>query len=150
MNLIKRNGGHGWDPWVIGRDFEEDLGRFFLRPFGRHGMAHRGFDADLEVKEETDRFVIKADVPGVKKEDLDIRVEGKRLVISGEKKQEKEVREKDFQLSERVYGVFARTLELSSDIKASEVKAAIKDGVLEVILPKAENAKTKQVQVEVK
>jgi HSP20 family protein len=95
---------------------------------------------------------LRADLPGLKKEEFSISVEGSQLTLKGERKQEKESGnpEKGYYYSERTYGTFLRSFEFPTEIQAEKVKAAYKDGVLEVTLPKSENAKPKQINVEVK
>jgi len=86
----------------------------------------------------------------VSKEDIDVSVLNDVLTIKGEKKQEKEVNEKGYVRSERFYGSFQRTIALPAGVDAAKVAAAYKNGVLELTLPKKEDAKPKQIKVDVK
>lgn len=147
MNLIKKR--DLWDPLDVMTDLQHDLSRLFHRSLKGNGWT-RTFEPEVDVIEEKDSFLVKADLPGIKKEELDIKVEGKFLTLKAERKEEKEIKEKNYYASERFYGIFTRMIELPTDIKADQVKANYKDGVLEVTLPKTENAKAKQVTVEVK
>jgi len=152
MNLIRRN-RELWDPFDFVRDLQDEMSRFLtISPLRRNGnLAHgRFFEPDIEVREELDHFVVRTDIPGIKKEELDISVLGKLLTLKGERKAETETKGKNYFYSERFHGAFSRTIELLTELDADKVKATYKDGVLELIIPKAENAKPKQVKVEVK
>jgi len=103
----------------------------------------------IEIAEEKDDLVIKAEIPGIKKEDLQINLSDNLLTIRGEKKQEEEIKEKGYYYSERAYGSFCRSIELPTDVQAGKAKACFKDGVLEVRLPKTEQAKQREVAIKV-
>lgn len=103
----------------------------------------------MDVYEEADQVVVKADVPGVSKDDIEITLAGSALTIRGERKKEEKVKEHDFFRQERSREAFARTVQLPADVKAEEVKATFKDGVLEVRMPKTEEAKRKVIKVQV-
>lgn len=148
MVLMKRK--ETWEPMRMLDDLQMEMNRLFHRSVWNRKDWSKSFEPDIEIKEETDRFVVKADVPGIKKEDLEIKVEGRVLTLKGERKEETEKKDKNFHFSERVYGSFLRSIELPCELKADEVKATSKEGVLEVLIPKAEAAKAKQVPIEVK
>lgn len=103
----------------------------------------------LDVYEEKDAVVVKAELPGMKKEDIEVNLSGENLTIKGEKKEDKEVKEDDYYRRERSYGSFLRTIALPCDVKSGEIKASFKDGVLEVRMPKTDEAKKKAVSVKV-
>jgi HSP20 family protein len=103
----------------------------------------------VDVFEEKDDIVVKAELPGIEKDNIEVNVSDHHLTIKGEKKKEEEVKQEDYYRCERSYGSFLRTLELPADVKADKVKAAFKDGVLEVRLPKTEEAKTKEIKIKV-
>jgi HSP20 family protein len=92
---------------------------------------------------------VKADLPDVKPEDLDIRVENNILTIRGERKFEKKVDEKNYLRVERAYGTFARSFSLANTVNTEAIKADYKDGVLTLNVPKREEAKPKQIKVNV-
>lgn len=148
MNLIKRR--ETWEPVDLITDLQNELNRLFHRSLHKKNGWTRTFEPEIDVVDEKDSFLIKADLPGIKKEDMDIKVEGRVLTLKGERKEEKETKEKNYYASERFYGAFTRMIELPADVKADQVKATYKDGVLEVSLPKTEGAKAKQVAVEIK
>ena len=150
MNLIKRTGHELWDPFDLMTDFQNEMNRLFHRSLHKKDGWAKTFEPEVDLVEEKDSFIVKVDIPGIKKEELDIKVEGRLLTLKGERKEEKETKEKNYYASERLYGAFTRMIELPTDVKADQVKAAYKDGVLEITLPKTEGAKAKQVTVEVK
>ena len=100
----------------------------------------------VDVYQDKDQFTVVAEVPGMKKEEIDISLHGDTLTISGERKAQEKQGEQGFR-SERFFGKFQRSLTLPSAVNIEKVKASYKDGVLEVVLPKAEEAKPKQIEV---
>ena len=94
-------------------------------------------------------MVVKAELPGLSKEDLDVTLTESTLTLKGEKKKEEEVREKNFYRSERSSGSFVRTIELPSEVKTDQTKASFKNGILEIRLPKTEDAKKKVTKVKI-
>lgn len=103
----------------------------------------------LDVYEEKDTVVVKAELPGMKKEEVEVNLAGETLTIKGEKKEDKEVKEDDYYRRERSYGSFLRTVALPCEVKSDEIKASFKDGVLEVRMPKTEEAKKKSIPVKI-
>lgn len=104
----------------------------------------------VDVYEQGGNIVVKAELPGMKPEELHLAVEDDLLTISGEKKQENEVKEKDYYHLERTFGRFERRLRLPETVKAEGAKASYKDGILQVELPKSEQTKRKKINIEVK
>jgi len=101
----------------------------------------------VDVSEEEDKFIVKAEVPGCKAEDIDISVHGNVLTISGEKKEEEEKKGEGYYHKERCYGSFRRDFNLTSDVNPDRIEAVCKDGVLSLTLPKTEKAKAIKVKV---
>jgi HSP20 family protein len=101
----------------------------------------------LNVAEDKDGFRVRLEVPGLKREDIDVALNDGALVISGERKPEAAVEGTTVHLQERYYGKFSRTLTLPAAVAADKVKAAYRDGILTVTLPKAEEAKPKNIVV---
>jgi HSP20 family protein len=93
--------------------------------------------------------VVKAELPGMEKDNIDVTLSDNRLTIKGEKKKEEEVNKKGYYRSERSYGSFVRSLELPSEVQTDKIKAAFKNGVLEIRLPKTEQAKKKETRVKI-
>jgi HSP20 family protein len=108
-----------------------------------------GWTPALDVFDEKDNFVVKAELPGMKKEDIDINVHNGVLTISGERKHDTEKKEGQTFRSERYFGRFQRSLTLPAAVDVQKVKASYKDGVLTIDLPKAEEAKPKQIAISV-
>jgi len=98
---------------------------------------------------EKDDVVIKAELPGMEKDDIQINLSNHTLTLKGEKKREEKIKEENYICSERAYGSFSRTLELPRDVQGEKVKASFKNGVLEIRLPVAETAKAKTIKVKV-
>jgi HSP20 family protein len=143
---------HAWER-ELERMFEDfPFGRWprlrALEPF-RFARGLRIEPPTLDMYEEKNDVIVKAEMPGMAKENIEITLSDSTLTLKGEKKKEEEVKEKDYYRCEREYGSFLRTLELPSAVKADGVKATFKDGVLEVRLPKSEEAKKKEVHVRV-
>lgn len=149
MELIRKNKDL-WDPLDLITDLQSDLNRAFNRSLSRGGNWGSSFEPSVEIREDENHFVVHADVPGLEKKDIQVMVEGRSLILKGERKQEKESKTKGYHYSERFYGSFMRALELPTEIDAAKIKAAYQNGVLEVTLPKSENAKPKQIDIEVK
>ena len=104
----------------------------------------------VDVFEKEDKFVVKAELPGIKEEDIHVSVVGDTLSIRGEKKTETEVKEEDYYRSERSYGSFCRSIPLPSNVDANKIEASFEDGVLEVALPKSTKVKPKRIAVSAK
>jgi HSP20 family protein len=102
-----------------------------------------------DITEDDKEYVIKAELPELKREDVKVTVENGVLTISGERKFEKEEKKKKYHRVERGYGSFVRTFALPEDADANRVKAQFKQGILEVHLPKNEKGKPKQIEVNV-
>lgn len=133
-------------------DLQQEMNRVFdlkMRPF-KLGNGDKLWAPAVDIVDEKDQIKVKADLPGLKKEDIDVSVENDVLTIKGEKKEEKETKEKDYIRSERYYGAFHRAFTLPASVDAAKVNAAYKEGVLEITLPKKEGAKPKQTKVEIK
>jgi HSP20 family protein len=109
-----------------------------------------GWAPAIEVFEKEDKFVVKAELPGMKEEDIDISVVGDTLTIKGERKAESEVKEEDYYCCERSYGAFSHSIAVPSDVDAKKIEASYEDGVLEVSLPKAPEVKPKKIAVSAK
>jgi HSP20 family protein len=104
----------------------------------------------LDVYEEEKELVIKAELPGVRKKDMDIRLDGDVLTIKAEKKEEKEVKDDTYHAHERRFGQYVRYMTLPVRVDAEKVNATLKKGLLEIRLPKAETPATKQIEIKSK
>ena len=121
------------------------LGRFF-GDWDWPVLAHTHWPA-LDVAENENSYVVKAEVPGCKADDIDISVHGNMLTISGEKKQEEEKKEKGYYHMERSYGSFRRDMNLASEVDPAKIEAICKDGVLTITVPKTEKSKAVKIKV---
>lgn len=132
------------------RTLEDFFGRRFAGPFGGLWPRALGATPAIDVYEEKDEVVAKAELPGLEKNDIEVKVIDHELTIRGEKKQEQAIEEKNFYRAERSYGAFFRTVDLPADVESDRAKASFKNGVLEVHIPKTEEArkKSKQVRIE--
>jgi HSP20 family protein len=139
---------HTWNP------FDELAGfrRIFDEPFDsllRGGVMTTGeWKPLMDVVETKDGITLKVEVPGVKQEDINISLEDSTLTVKGERKHESEVTEDGYTRVERSYGTFQRSVVLPQTVDANRVKATYKDGVLEIRLPKKEEARPKAIKVE--
>jgi len=122
-----------------------ELDRLFDTPFN---LLSNSTPA-LDVYEDKDSFVVKAELPGMKKEDIDVSLHDGVLSISGERKNEEKFAKAESYRSELFFGKFQRTITLPAPVAADKIKGSYKDGVLTVTLPKAEEAKPKQIDVQV-
>ena len=143
---------------VLWEPFRElaDFGSVFDRFFGKN-LAHRrpalGLLEDgvwspvIDVHDEKDRLVVKAELPGIEKKDIKVSVDGDILSIKGEARKENEVKEEDYYCCERTYGSFYRTVSLPVAVEKEKVKASHKDGILTIDLPKTKEAKSKKTDI---
>ncbi len=136
----------GITPWRPLREIED----FFERPMWRLPVEERGWMPAVDIFEKDDKFVVKAELPGMKEEDIDVSVVGDTLMIKGEKKTETEVKEENYYRCERAYGSFYRSVPLPSTVDADKIEASFEDGVLEVTLPKSAEIKPKKIAVAAK
>jgi len=127
-----------------------ELDRLFdLSWSGRDSGLFGGWTPSLDVFDEKDHFVVTAELPGMKNEEIDLSFENGVLSISGERKQSKENKEGETFRSERYFGKFQRSVTLPAAVDSSKITASYKDGILTVTLPKSEAAKPKQIAVNV-
>jgi HSP20 family protein len=133
---------------------QSEINRLFDSPWwgdtkqGSQGF-YGGWTPAVDLYEDRDTFTVKAELPGMKREEIDISIHVGSLTISGERKFEKKEGEGESSRRERYFGRFQRTLALNKPVDAGKASASYKDGVLTVTLPKAEEAKPKQIEVKV-
>ena len=113
------------------------------------GLMSSGWAPSVDIKETKDAYLVKGELPGVNKDDIDISIDDNILTISGEKKVEEESEEHDIHRSECFYGTFERSFSLPKQVDISNVKASFKKGVLKLTIAKSEKAKPKQIQVDI-
>ena len=158
MAMERWRPGWGITPWRpireledMERHFEDMLSRLRLPSVWRRlPVEEMGWAPAIELIERDDRFVVRAELPGMKEEDIDVSVVGDTLTIRGEKKASTEVKGENYYCCERSYGRFFRSIALPSTIDAKKIEASYEDGVLEVSLPKAAEVKSKKIAVSAK
>jgi len=101
----------------------------------------------VEIEEQPDKYTVRAELPGMKLEDIKITLKDSHLVIRGEKRREEEKKDSTFHRVERVFGQFERVFTLSHAVQSDKIDAIYRDGVLEVSIPKAEEAKPREIQI---
>jgi len=139
---------------VIANRWNDDINSLFenfLQPMRwAEEEASQGLVPRLDVVERDNEFVVKAEMPGMKKDDIEVSLENGVLTITAETKSETEEKEGDRVIrQERRYGQYLRSLRLGKEIDEKKVKASYKDGILELVLPKAEEVKPKKIAVNV-
>ena len=102
---------------------------------------------DLDVSETDKEFIVRAEIPGIEKDDIDITLTDGLLTIKGEKKHENEEKEEDYYFVERRYGSFTRTLRLPSEVEHDKIDANYKDGVLKLVIAKPEKVEPKKIEI---
>jgi HSP20 family protein len=131
-------------------DLRDEIDRLFESPLAelaRTSQILSGWTPALDLYEDKDNFVVKAELPGMKREDIEVSLHEGSLSISGERKSEEKHEGADVYRTERFFGRFQRTVALPTPVAADKVKAAYKEGVLTITLPKTEEAKPKQIEV---
>ena len=153
-NLAKWNPFNGGDdlglmPWRPIRDMQSRLDQLFGRWPEREALAVTQWAPLVDIAEDDKEYLVKAELPEVKKEDIKVCVEEGTLSITGERRSEKEEKDKKYHRIERSYGNFLRSFTLPDAADSTKVNAEFKDGVLKVHLPKSEKAKPKSIEVKV-
>jgi HSP20 family protein len=131
----------------LSQRFEDVFGWPFHSPLIRFGFQGEEWIPPIEMYEKDDKFAIRAELPGIKEEDIDISVSGNMLIIKGERKQETEVDEDDYYCCERSYGSFLRSIDLPLNADTDKIEANTDDGVLEVTIPKTGETKAKKISI---
>jgi len=154
MNLIRwqRPTLNNWPSLGRLSDLRDEIDRLFDAPLAEFSNASQllsGWTPALDVYEDKENFVVKAELPGMKKEDIDVSIHDGSVSVSGERKGETKHEDAEVYRAERFFGRFQRTVTLPAPVAADKVKAQYKDGVLTITLPKTEEAKPKQIDVAV-
>ena len=147
MSLVRYSPFNGMpDPFRGMQNFEDTINRFFTEP-----ANNRPWVPPVDIHEDENALVVTADVPGVKFEDIDVRLENGTLTLRGERKfeSEKKGEKGGWHRVERHYGTFERVFTLPDTVNAEAVKADYRDGTLIITLPKKEIAKPRQIKVQV-
>ena len=138
-----------WSPVRDVLAVRDEMSRLLEDAFGR-GYGSDGLVAwqpVVDIEEQPDKYAVRAELPGLKPEDIKITLRENQLVIRGEKRREEERKDSTYHRVERVYGQFERAFNLSHAVQSDKIEATYRDGVLEVSIPKAEEAKPREIQV---
>ena len=145
-----------WEPFRDLVSLQDRMNRLFDESF--RGVGRAGAEEDwalgawapaVDIYEQDGNIVLKAELPGIDPKDVDVRVENNVLTLRGERKFDDEVKKENYHRVERAYGAFSRSFTLPTVVDTEKIKAEFKDGVLRVTLPKKEEAKPKQISINV-
>lgn len=137
-----------FDPFRDISTLQSRINTLFSDAFTRGSEdARESWAPAVDIFERGEDLILRAEVPGVAKEDIDLHIEGNVLTVRGQRVRDTEVREESYHRVERSYGSFSRSFTLPSTVDATRIVASSKDGVLEVVLPKADEAKPKRIEV---
>ena len=146
MNLVR------WNPWRGMSTVHNPLHRLFDDPFlstawfdSESGL--RGWKPAVDIYEEDSKIILKAELPGVDKNDIDVDVKDRVLTLKGERSYENEVKEDRYHRKEQAYGSFHRSFTLPDDVDSAKIKADYKDGILKIEIPKPEERKPKKITI---
>ncbi len=153
MSIVK------WSPMKELEDMRKEMDRLFadfLEPYPRRWrrLLPRTTEAgvvvpNIDMYDRKKEIVLKAELPGMEKKDIDISITKDTLTLKGEIRKDEEVKEESYYCCERSYGSFTRTMSLPSEVDSEKTKATFKNGVLEIVLPKKEEAMAKEIKVDV-
>ena len=139
-----------WSSFDRLASFRDEVNRLFDTSWpSRDTGLFSGWSPALDVSDDKDAIFVKVELPGMKKEEINLTLHDGTLTVSGERKQEREAREGETFRSERYFGKFHRSVTLPAAVDANKVNASYKDGILTVELAKADEAKPKQIEVSV-
>ena len=147
MNTLVR-----WNPGREIVSVQDEMNRLFNDVFGRRMLTDEGaavWQPPVDIEESPDRYTVHAELPGMKLEDVKITLEDNRLVIRGEKSRTEEQKSSTYHRLERIYGSFERAFTLTHAVKTDKIEATYRDGVLEVAIPKADEAKAREIPIKV-
>jgi HSP20 family protein len=161
--LEKREERHPrrWDPFEMFDELQEQMARLWgqafplmprpmSRPLRRMALAPTMWTPSVDVYEKDGNLVVKAELPGMKKEDIEVTLDRGDLLIRGERKAESEIKEENYYRVERAYGSFYRRIPLPFEVKPDQITATYKDGVLDVRLPKPPQEQSQQQRIPLK
>lgn len=142
-----------WSPFRQWSRLHDEIDRLFEEPLGAWSVTtaplFEGWSPAVDVYEDKDNVRVKAELPGMKKEDIEVSVADNMLHIAGERKEETEHKETGSYHSERYFGRFQRSLPLPEPVQGDKIHAEYRDGILTITCPKTEEAKRKQIEVKV-
>ena len=140
MSLVR------WDHFREFNALPRRLGKFFEKDFEPY-MSTTAWNPSVDIFENDDAIVVKAELPGMNAKDIDVRLEDNVLTLKGERHFEKETKEENYHRVEREYGSFSRSFALPTAVNGDKVTAEYKDGILKLVLPKKEETKPKSIKI---
>ncbi|MBF0146013.1 MAG: Hsp20/alpha crystallin family protein [Magnetococcales bacterium] len=138
-----------YDPFRNFRALQNEINRLFDRDLEDSTGQMTQWPLRVDIREDEHQIVLKADIPGMEQKDIKVNVDNGRLTISGERKFDDEEHKENYQRVERPFGRFSRTFQLTNTTDLAKIGASYKNGVLEVTLPKLEEAKPRSIQVQI-
>lgn len=148
-SLIRWNSNPARDLLGLRDDVDRLFESVFQGPLPSKGDWPSAFAPAIDIEEAHDEFVVRADLPGVSQKDVKVSLLGDVLTIRGERKQSEEKKGHNVHRVERRYGTFERSFSLGVQVRGDQVKASYRDGVLEIHVPKAEEARVREIEVQV-
>ena len=143
-----------WDPFRDLLSIQDRMNRLFEQTLSRsrseEGIAASTWTPAVDIYETPETIVLKAELPGLSREDIEIQIRDNALTLKGERRFAKDVQQENYLRIERAYGAFQRSFTLPATIQQDKIRAVFRDGVLELTLPKAEEAKPKKIAIEVR
>jgi HSP20 family protein len=143
-----------FNPWSnqkgisrTGNNRNRDIFSMFTDLLDDNDLRQNNFSPAVDVEEVDDHFVVSADLPGVKEEDLEVRVDGNQLTIRAERQDERKGKGRNRNFSERFYGSFERTFTLPSNVDQEKIECDFENGVLRVAIPKGDESKSRKLEV---
>jgi HSP20 family protein len=136
-----------WDPYQQIADIQRELERTVGRLAG-DGRSQRGWMPTVDIEQTDQEIVLKLDLPGMRREDVSIEVRGHTLIVTGERREEKEDKHEGYITRERIIGRFARSFMLPEGVDSDEVHAEFENGVLRIRVPRPQEAQPKQIEIE--
>ena len=138
-----------YDPFRNFRTLQQEINRIFDRDLDESTGQMGPWGIRVDIREDKNQIVVQADIPGMEQKDIQVNVENGLLTIAGERKFTDEAKKESYHRVERVYGRFSRSFQLPSTTDPTSIQAAYKNGVLEVVIPKREEAKPRAIEVKV-
>jgi HSP20 family protein len=143
-----------WDPFRELMTIQDRVNRLFQdtlsRQQGRESIETGAWAPAVDIFETHDRIVLRADLPGIDQDAIELRVEDNNLILKGERKAPGDVSPEEFHRAERPYGPFVRSFSLPGNVDQTAIRATHKNGVLEVVLPKKQESRSRPIRVDVK
>lgn len=150
MALVRWKDRGELSPWAPWREIEGQINRMFGELARDYDFFDRVWSPAVDLREDENSYMLEADLPGMKKDEIEVTVVDNVVTLKGERKHESESKEKGIHRIERRYGAFERSFEIPGGFDADKINAHFENGVLKITLPKREEAKPKQVEIKVK